>query len=116
MPSYAQSISDPSSFSARVRLSDLGFPLARAMGNQIFATFTPSLSDASNYIEDTAAFRETVARSFGLSYGFAFASLGFLILMPSQKAEAQHRKKTWSSHPCYGYATIVLLIAAFGYR
>jgi hypothetical protein len=95
---------------------NLSFPLARAIGNQLFAMFSPSLSDSTNYIEDSAPFRSTVAKSFVLSYFFAFSSLAFLFLMPTQKAHAQRRKKTWPSHRYYGYTTIALLTAAFGYR
>ena len=74
---------------------NLGGPFARAIGNQIFGLFQPSLSDAANYLADTPRFRDTVAVSFVLSYAFAFASLGVLVLLPDQKAEAQRRKRTW---------------------
>merc|ERR1740123_605000 len=32
---------------------NLGSPFARAIGNQIYRLFQPSLSDSTNYIEDT---------------------------------------------------------------
>ena len=48
---------------------NLGGPFARAIGNQIFGLFQPSLSDAANYLADTPRFRDTVAVSLVLSYG-----------------------------------------------
>ncbi len=54
---------------------NLGAPLGRAVGNQLYALFSPPLDDAQNYIDDTAGFRSTVAASYVLSYGFAFLSL-----------------------------------------
>ena len=37
---------------------NLGGPFARAIGNQIFGLFQPSLSDAANYLADTPRFRD----------------------------------------------------------
>jgi len=94
---------------------NLGSPFARAIGNQIYRLFEPSLSNADNYIEDTQAFRWTVFYSFVLSYGFGFLSLATLYFLPQQKAEAQKWKTTWSRRPIYGYVTIAMLSAAFIY-
>ena len=44
--------------------ANLGAPVARAIGNQLFGLFRPSLSDSANYIADTPAFRGTVPSSF----------------------------------------------------
>ena len=44
--------------------ANLGAPAARAIGNQLFGLFRPSLSDSANYIADTPAFRRTVSRAF----------------------------------------------------
>ena len=44
--------------------ANLGGPVARAIGNQLFGLFRPSLSDSANYIADTPAFRRTVSRAF----------------------------------------------------
>ena len=90
-------------------MANLGGPFARAIGNQIFGLFQPSLSDAANYLADTPRFRDTVAVSFVLSYAFAFASLGVLVLLPDQKAEAQRRKRTWPQRPRYAVLTLVLM-------
>ena len=94
---------------------NLGAPLGRAVGNQLYALFSPPLDDAQNYIDDTPAFRNTVAASYALSYGFAFLSLVSLLLLPSQKAEAQRRKKHWPRHPRYAAAIITMVGLALTY-
>eukprot|EP00927_Polykrikos_kofoidii_P086157 TRINITY_DN9574_c0_g1_i5.p1 TRINITY_DN9574_c0_g1~~TRINITY_DN9574_c0_g1_i5.p1 ORF type:complete len:583 (+),score=64.03 TRINITY_DN9574_c0_g1_i5:54-1751(+) len=96
-------------------IANLGSPFSRAVGNQFFGLFRPSLSDADHYIEDTPAFRKVVALSFGISYAFSFISLIFLILLPSQKGEAQRRKQNWPRRQAYGYITIGLLLGASTY-
>jgi len=95
--------------------ANLGSPFARALGNQVYRFFTPSLSNADNYIEDTPAFRRTVFASFALSYGFAFLSLATLYFLPKQKEQAQEWKQTWGRRPIYGYITISMLTFAFTY-
>lgn len=96
-------------------ISNLGTPFARAVGNQIFGAFKQNLSDRQNYVEDTPGFRNAVALSFGLSYGFSFLALIFLLLLPNQKAEAQERKATWGRSPTYAYITCGLLFVALTY-
>ena len=68
-------------------MANLGGPFARAIGNQLYGLFQPSLSNSDNYIEDSQHFRDVVAISFVLSYGFAFLSLSPLVLLPPQKEE-----------------------------
>ena len=82
---------------------------------QIFGGFRPSLSQASNYIEDASAFRGLVALSFALSYGFSLVAFLVLPLMPSQKADAQWRKRAWPVRPVFGVVALALLGAAFLY-
>jgi hypothetical protein len=94
---------------------NLSTPFARAIGNQLYRLFEPSLSDATNYIEDTPQFRRTVFASFMLSFGFACASLPFLRLLPNQKADAQAWKRTMPRRDWYGVATIGLLSVALVY-
>ena len=96
-------------------ISNLGTPFARAVGNQIFGAFEQNLSDRQNYVEDTPGFRNAVALSFGLSYGFSFLALAFLLLLPNQKVEAQERKATWGRSPTYAYITCGLLLVALAY-
>mmetsp|Transcript_32765 Transcript_32765/g.76572 ORF Transcript_32765/g.76572 Transcript_32765/m.76572 type:complete len:579 (+) Transcript_32765:76-1812(+) len=96
-------------------VANLGNPFSRAIGNQIFGLFRPNLSDSANYRSDTPEFRNTVALSFLLSYGFSFASFLLLLLIPDQKEEAQRRKKAWGSRSTYGVITIVLLAFAMSY-
>lgn len=95
--------------------ANLGSPFARALGNQVYRFFEPSLSDAGNYIEDSPAFRRTVFSSFLLSYGFAFLSLSTLYFLPRQKAEAQEWKQTWNKRPAYAVVTVAMLGVAFSY-
>ncbi|KAL1527580.1 hypothetical protein AB1Y20_008967 [Prymnesium parvum] len=94
---------------------NLGQPLGRAISNQLYTIFRPSLDESSNYIQDTVAFRSTVAKSFILSYAFAFSSLFMLILLPSQKAEAQRRKRVWAHHNNYAVASVMLIGSALVY-
>jgi hypothetical protein len=96
-------------------IANLGTPFSRAVGNQIFGLFSPDLSNDTNYIEDTIHFRGVVAWSFALSYSFSFLSMVFLILLPSQKQEAQRRKQEWPKHQAYGYITLVLVFCALMY-
>jgi len=96
-------------------IHNLGSPFARAIANQLYVAFTPSLSDSTNYIEDTSEFRTTVANSFTLSYFFAFIAMVFVILLPSQKEEAQKRKKEWGGNVIFARLTVTVLSMAFVY-
>merc|ERR1712203_1009639 len=88
---------------------NLGSPFARALGNQIFGLFEPSLSDSANYLNDSPEFRQTVAASFVLSYGFALLSLVMLLFLPNQKVEAQRRRRTWPQKQRYAVITVSLV-------
>ena len=94
---------------------NLGMPFARAISNQLFGLFSPSLSDADNYIVDEASFRSTVGRSFILQYALTTLSLALLPLMPTQKRMAQSRKRSWPAREQYGQITVALLTVAFIY-
>jgi len=96
-------------------IGNLGSPVAQAISNQLFAAFTPSLDDPENYITDSPSFRNTVAESFTLSYAFAFAAIGFTWLLPTQKEDAQRRKKEWGSSPAYAYITVSVISVALVY-
>mmetsp|Transcript_108219 Transcript_108219/g.312783 ORF Transcript_108219/g.312783 Transcript_108219/m.312783 type:complete len:594 (-) Transcript_108219:52-1833(-) len=95
--------------------ANLGYPFARALGNQIYRLFQPSLSYAGNYIEDEPSFRRTVFYSFVLSYGFALLSLSTLYFLPRQKLEAQEWKRTWHKRPAFAVITVAMLGVAFAY-
>lgn len=96
--------------------ANLGSPVARAIGNQLYQLFTPSLSDSKNYIRDTPEFRNTVFHSFLLSYFFPMLSLAVVFyFLPDQKKQAQERKANWKKRPIYGILTLVLLSMAFTY-
>ena len=94
---------------------NLGSPFGRALGNQIYAAFEPSLDDAQNYVGDSATFRNTVAASFALSYFFAFAAQLTLLLLPGQKEEAQRRKRMWPRRTRYAVISVVLVAVALAY-
>jgi len=95
---------------------NLGGPVARAIGNQLYTVFQPSLSDSRNYIRDTPAFRNTVFHSFLLSYAFpCFSLFAVCYFLPEQKQQTQERKKTWKKRPIYAIFTITLLSLAFIY-
>ena len=92
-----------------------GLSFARPLSNQIFGAFTPSLSDAANFIEDTPAFRREVFGSFVLAYLFSFLSFAALPLLPDQKAHTQELKRSSSSGPRFGYASVALFASTFTY-
>lgn len=94
---------------------NLGSPLARAVGNQLYGLFTPSLSDQANYIQDTPRFRNVVFTSFIVSFLFAVAALVLLPLLPDQKAQAQHRKQLWPRRGAYAVVSVSLLSTALIY-
>jgi len=96
-------------------VGNLGGPVAQAISNQLFSNFVPSLDEPNNYIEDTWTFRNTVAESFVLSYFFSFAAIAFVFFLPTQKAEAQHRKKNWGSNPAFAWISVIVLGTAFIY-
>lgn len=96
-------------------IGGIGNPLASLLSNQIFGTFHPSLAERKNFIEDQPSFRQTVAESYLLSYGFCLLLMAFLPLLPSQKEDAQRRKRDWPYHPGYAVAGSVVLLVAFLY-
>ncbi|CAE7271052.1 unnamed protein product [Symbiodinium natans] len=89
-------------------ISNVANPLGLLLGNQIFGLFQPALYDRDNFVEDTPAFRRTVAFSYGLTYAFILAPLLVLRLLPSQKSHAQRRKREWR-HRCY-YALLAAIV------
>ena len=48
-------------FGLLTTIANLGGPFGRAIGNQIYRLFSPSLSDPANYVKDAREFRDTVA-------------------------------------------------------
>jgi uncharacterized membrane protein YgcG len=95
--------------------ANLGGPVANAIGNAIFGTFRPSLSDASNYVADTPHFRNVVALSYVISYCFTLLALVTLPLMPDQKADTRARKASRPRHRGFAYASIGLLSTGLVY-
>ena len=95
--------------------SNLGGPVANAIGNAIFGTFRPSLSDAANYVADTPHFRDVVAQSYLLSYFFTFVALATLPLLPDQKSDTAHRKATRPRHQGFAIAGLTLLACGLAY-
>lgn len=96
--------------------ANLGTLVGRAIGNQLYTVFQPSLSDSANYIEDSPEFRRTVFHSFMLSYSFPILALCWAwYFLPDQKQQAQDRKNTWKKRPIYGVFTLCLLGVAFSY-
>jgi len=96
-------------------VANLGSPFARAIGNQVYASFTPSLSNVRNYEDDSDEFRTTVAYSFHLTYFMVFISVMFIYFLPDQKEEAQARKATWSRHNRFAYITVIVIFFALIY-
>ena len=96
-------------------LHNLGGPVAQAISNSLFARFTPSLSNAANYVRDSLAVRNAVAQSYALSYGMGLVALLLLPLLPSQKKEARERMLEWPAHTKYAKGTIALTVSAWIY-
>ena len=94
---------------------NLGSPFGRAIANTLYASFSPSLDDEANYLADSETFRWTVARSFCLSYFFALAAQLTLLLLPRQKEEAQHRKRSWPRRDRYARISVCLVAVALVY-
>ena len=95
--------------------SNVGNPVARAIGNQIYGCFSPSLSETQNYVADTTEFRYTVGWSFLLQYGLTFVGLLFVYLLPKQKEEAQLRKANWPKNDAYAWISVITLSVALLY-
>ena len=102
-------------YGALTTAHNIGLGISYPLSNQIFGGFKPSLSDSTNYIEDTQEFRDTVATSVAVGLCFVVIALVFLPLLPDQKAEAQTRKRTWPSNPRFAYATVIMFSVAFCY-
>lgn len=94
---------------------NIGLAFSPPISNQIFGAYRPSLSEASNYINDEPSFRKIVATSFVVSYAFSFASFVALPLLPNQKDECHVRKRAWPTRPAFAYASLALLLPAFVY-
>lgn len=94
---------------------NLGSPFGRALGNQIYAGFSPSLDDELNYLEDDPAFQQTVANSFLLTYFFALLAQVPLLLLPRQKEETQRRKRLWLRHTRYAVTAVTVVGLALIY-
>lgn len=96
-------------------LHNLGGPVAQAISNTVFATFTPSLSDAANYVQDSQDIRDAVAVSYGVGYAMGLVALLMLPLLPAQKKEARTRMTAWPEHDRYAKAIITLTVVAWIY-
>ena len=92
---------------------NLGGPMGRAIGNLLYGEFNPPIDKSENFIADTTSFRNVVAISFAISYGFDFLSLLWLYFLPDQKAETQEWKRTLPSAPKYAWTAISLLSFSF---
>jgi len=96
-------------------LHNLGGPIARGISNQLFGQGFKGLTVASNYVEDTDAFRVEVAWSYAVGYMAGLAALGFLYFMPDQKVETLNRIKNWGSRKKYAQWTVVTVYIAWIY-
>ena len=95
--------------------SNIGLAFSTPLSNQIFGGFTPSLSDADNFIADAPAFRQTVFNSLLIGYLCTVISFVVLPLLPDQKAQTHERRRTWGQHKRTGQLSIALLLFGFVY-
>jgi len=86
-----------------------GLPIGRFFADLFFNPWSPSLSDADNYIEDTPPFRTTVANSYLLTLCFGIGSNALIGLLPSGKAHAQRIVSSTQRHRRYA----LLALAAY---
>jgi len=105
----AEKGSEGMSFALLFSFYSLSQPFGTTVSVLVFGLFQPSLSQVQNYSQDTSAFRVTVASSYLLQYGTAFAALLLLPLIPWQKEEAQRRKKEYGSRRIWA----IIGVAAF---
>lgn len=96
-------------------VSNVSGPFATAVSNQVMSLFRPPLELEENFIADTPEFRLTVFQSYLLSYGFSMLSLAVLPCLPSQKKQAQERKRTWGQHRIVGIVTCIFVSVALVY-
>lgn len=96
-------------------ISNIGTPLASLLSNQVFGAFHPSLTERENYIKDEESFRWIVALSYILSYTMSVGGFCILWLLPSQKADAQRRKREWPYRTRYAIVACVVLFVSFLY-
>lgn len=96
-------------------LHNLGGPIARALSNQIFGLGFTGLTQASNYVQDTPAFRMEVAWSYGVGYAAGLIALAFLCFMPDQKQQAQYRLQTWGKSKRFAQITVVTTVVCWIY-
>jgi len=96
-------------------VSQLFFPVSNALSNYLFSFWSPNLSDPSNYVDDTFAFRNTVASSYCITYCFSLFSLVFLLFIPNQKQEALQWKRDWPRSQVFGLVTVAVVLSALAY-
>jgi len=94
---------------------NLGGPIGRAIGNQVYSNFHPAIDKSENYIADTDNFRHTVAWTYVLSYSVDLASLLWLFYLPNQKRETQEWKRTLPKAAHYAWFILILLTLGFIY-
>ena len=97
---------------------NLGYPVASALSVTVFseAFFTPSLSEAANYLEDTPSFRRLVAASYLVSYACSLAALPLVCcLLPRTREDAQKWKKEMPRKAAFVVLALGVLVAGFLY-
>ena len=95
--------------------TNVGGPVSTGLSNWIFSAFRPSLSDADNYLDDTSAFRWTVADSVFIGYAATIASFAVLPLLPDQKADTQERLRSRPTSRWFALASLSLLGLGIAY-
>ncbi|EQC34791.1 hypothetical protein SDRG_07596 [Saprolegnia diclina VS20] len=88
-------------------VGNLAEPFAVALSKVVDAPFNVFQDQV---VTDTPAVRDRVAWTFGIMYAMKLLSLGTLVLLPSQKAAAQHLRAHGGAHR--GMANVTLSMAA----
>jgi len=96
-------------------VAQLFFPVSIVLSNYLFSFWSPNLSDPSNYVDDTFAFRNTVASSYCITYCFSLFSLVFLLFIPNQKQEALQWKRDWPRSQVFGFVIVAVVLSALAY-
>lgn len=87
----------------------ISHPFATATSTNFFNAAWPGLVQASEYVDDSFSFRNTVATSYAVSYLARLMALLTLPLLASQKQAAQERKLTWSRSSLLATSTSLIM-------
>ncbi|KAJ0393635.1 hypothetical protein P43SY_005601 [Pythium insidiosum] len=93
-------------------VSNLALPFSTMLYKSVDAYFDVSPADI---VKDTTHVRKHVTYTYLIAYAVNLASIGFLVLLPRQKAETQALKQHGGSSRNWGRFTLAYLVFAFAW-